>query len=156
MFGVLCFSGLKLWSFSVLMLNMQQAWNVSARFMRSDCSGSGGQGNVEELKLSRRNGTWPLRLAVRDSFWLSVKKSAFSAAGLQKLYHTLAGELHTMEIWRGLFLSSCDQSKFKLLLFLLCISDDLMHSKNNYHTLFSYFSAPIQAHLWMFNYRLNY
>ncbi len=50
---------------------------------------------MEELKLSRRNGTWPLRLAVRDSFWLSVKKSAFTAAQLQKLlYHALVGELH--------------------------------------------------------------
>lgn len=81
-------------SFPTSVLIMQQAWNASVGFMRSDCSGSGGQGNLEELKLSRRNETWPLRLAVRDSFWLSVKKSAFGAAQLQKLYHALVAELH--------------------------------------------------------------
>ena len=81
-------------SFSASLLNRQQAWNGSVGFTRSNCSGSGGQGNLEELKLSRRNGTWPLRLAVRDSFWLPVKKSSFSAAQLQKLYHALVGELH--------------------------------------------------------------
>ncbi len=81
-------------SSSASMLNMQQAWNGSVGFTRSNCSGSGGQGNLEELKLSRRSGTWPLRLAVRDSFWLPVKKSSFSAAQLQKLYHALDGEFH--------------------------------------------------------------
>lgn len=76
---------------------MQQAWNGSAGCTRSDCSGSGGQGNLEELKLSRRNETWPPRLAVRDSFWLPIKKSSFRGEQLQKLYHAAAAELHARE-----------------------------------------------------------
>lgn len=115
-------------SFSASVLNMQQAWNVRVGFTRSNCSGSGGQGNLEELKLSRRNGTWPLRLAVRDSFWLSVKTSAFGAAQLQKLYHTLVGELHArraaLETWKQiLFLTkfpSVTSPNFKYFIFNFC------------------------------------
>lgn len=64
---------------------------------------------MEELRLSRRNGTWPLHLAVRNTFWLSVKTLAFSAALLQKLYHALVGELHakstSLETRKRLFLT---------------------------------------------------
>ena len=115
-------------SFSASVLNMQQAWNVRVGFTRSNCSGSGGQGNLEELKLSRRNGTWPLRLAVRDSFWLPVKTSAFGAAQIQKLYHTLVGELHArraaLERWKQiLFLikfPSVTSPNFKYVIFNFC------------------------------------
>lgn len=101
--AVLCISEVKVRVFEVKgfyasMLNMQQAWNLSAGFARLNCSGSGGQGNVDELKLSRRNGNLPLRLAVRDSFWRFVKKSAFSAA--HKLYHAV-GELHARKHENG-------------------------------------------------------
>lgn len=68
------------------LLNMQLEWNGRVGFAQSNCSGSGGQGNLEELKQSRRNGTWPLRLAVRDSCWLPVKKRSLSAAQLSKSY----------------------------------------------------------------------
>lgn len=77
---------------------MQQVWNGSAGFTQSNCSGSRGQGNLEELKHRRSNGTWPLHLAVRDSFWLPVKKKSLSAVQLQKLYHTLVGGLHAKNV----------------------------------------------------------
>lgn len=64
------------------MLNMQ---NASVGFIRSNCSRSGGQGNLEELKLSRRNETWPLCLAVCELPTGSLSKRWSSA----KLYHTL-------------------------------------------------------------------
>lgn len=96
-------------SLSASMPNMQQARNVSVGLTRSNCSGSGGQGNLQEPRLSRRNGTWPLHLAVRNTFWLSVKMLAFSAALLQKLYHAFVGELHakstSLETRRSLFLT---------------------------------------------------
>lgn len=76
---------------------------------------------MEELKLSRRNGTWPPRLAVRNSFWLSVKKS-FSTAQLQKLYHALVGQLHArsaaLETWKHIIFDKVppwDESKLKIL-----------------------------------------
>lgn len=88
-------------SFLGLLLNKRQAEIGSRGFTRSNCSGSGGQGNFEELKPSRRNGTWPLCLAVRDSFWPPVKKSSFSAAQLQNLYHVVVPELHNgVQRWK--------------------------------------------------------
>lgn len=40
-------------------------------------------GSFEELQWRRTNGSWPLHLAVRDSFWLTVKKTSPSTAQLQ-------------------------------------------------------------------------
>lgn len=73
-----------------------------------------------------------LHLAVRDSCWLCVKKSAFSAAQLQKLYHAVVGELHAEKNTRKIIPGS-DQSKYDVLMRITWI---------NYLPLIDTFLAP--------------
>lgn len=74
------------------LLNMQLEWNGRVGFTQSNCSGSGGQGNLEELKESRRNGT---SLGSERFLLASCQKEVPQhSTALQKLYHALVGGLH--------------------------------------------------------------